>query len=212
MFSTRGYNIESLNVAPTDDPAVFTGHAGGNTPIQQISLQLLKLVDVVDVEDVTRGALRAEPLVKIKGKATRWRSPRRSANGVCSGMRRTASIELTSSEVTSTASWQRGVQLWRLLEVVQRRARDLAREVLESYLHSYRRPATVTGPSLRHRGCTNSSTGIRPAPHAGFSKNRTGASPRSGPGQGFPESRDVIRRRIAPLLPTHSSAACGGCA
>ena len=57
LFSTRGYNIESLSVAPTDDPAVSRltlVTTGNDAVIQQISNQLLKLVDVVDVEDVTR--------------------------------------------------------------------------------------------------------------------------------------------------------------
>jgi acetolactate synthase-1/3 small subunit len=57
LFSTRGYNIESLNVAATDDPTVSRltlVTTGNDAVIQQISNQLLKLVDVVDVEDVTR--------------------------------------------------------------------------------------------------------------------------------------------------------------
>ena len=57
LFSTRGYNIESLSVAPTDDPAVSrltVVTTGNDAVILQISNQLLKLVDVVDVEDVTR--------------------------------------------------------------------------------------------------------------------------------------------------------------
>ena len=52
LFSTRGYNIESLSVAPTDDPAVSrltVVTTGNDAVILQISNQLLKLVDVVDV-------------------------------------------------------------------------------------------------------------------------------------------------------------------
>ena len=56
MFSTRGYNIESLSVAPTDDPAVsrLTLVTTGDEPvIQQITNQLLKLVDALeDLDDV----------------------------------------------------------------------------------------------------------------------------------------------------------------
>lgn len=56
LFSTRGYNIESLNVAPTDDEAVsrltlVTG--GSDEVITQISKQLGKLVDVVRIVDMT---------------------------------------------------------------------------------------------------------------------------------------------------------------
>ncbi len=56
LFSTRGYNIESLNVAPTDNPIVsrltlVTG--GSDGVIDQISRQLEKLVDVVNIVDMT---------------------------------------------------------------------------------------------------------------------------------------------------------------
>jgi acetolactate synthase I/III small subunit len=58
MFSSRGFNIESLSVAPTDDPGVSRltlVTTGADTVIQQIVNQLNKLVDVVDVEDMTTG-------------------------------------------------------------------------------------------------------------------------------------------------------------
>ncbi len=80
MFSTRGYNIESLNVAPTDDPAVSRltlVTTGSKAVIQQISHQLLKLVDVVDVEDVTSEAHfeRELLLIKVRGEAHAGRRP-----------------------------------------------------------------------------------------------------------------------------------------
>jgi len=56
LFSTRGYNIESLNVAPTDNPAVSRltlVTAGSDEVIHQISQQLGKLIDVVDIVDMT---------------------------------------------------------------------------------------------------------------------------------------------------------------
>src|SRR5437588_8727060 len=58
LFSTRGYNIESLSVAPTDDPTVSRltlGTTGSDQVIQQIASQRNKLVDVVNVLDMTRG-------------------------------------------------------------------------------------------------------------------------------------------------------------
>ena len=75
LFSTRGYNIESLNVAPTDDPTVSRltlVTTGNDAVIHQITQQSLKLVDVVDVEDVTREEHfeRELLLIKIKAKAT----------------------------------------------------------------------------------------------------------------------------------------------
>jgi acetolactate synthase I/III small subunit len=58
LFSTRGYNIESLSVAPTDDPSVSRltlVTTGNDAVIQQIVSQVQKLVDVVLVDDMTRG-------------------------------------------------------------------------------------------------------------------------------------------------------------
>ena len=56
MFSTRGYNIESLSVAPTQDPMVSRltlVTEGEDVVIEQIAKQLFKLIDVVDVLDIT---------------------------------------------------------------------------------------------------------------------------------------------------------------
>src|SRR5467141_3795987 len=69
LFSTRGYNIESLSVAPTDDPTVSRltlVTTGSDQVIQQIANQLNKLVDVVNVEDMTLGEHLERELVLLK--------------------------------------------------------------------------------------------------------------------------------------------------
>ena len=56
LFSSRGYNIESLNVAPTADATVSRltlVTSGSDSVIDQISKQLAKLVDVVEIADMT---------------------------------------------------------------------------------------------------------------------------------------------------------------
>jgi len=56
LFSSRGYNIESLSVAPTNDVTVSRltlVTAGSDEVIEQINKQVLKLVDVVDTADMT---------------------------------------------------------------------------------------------------------------------------------------------------------------
>jgi acetolactate synthase-1/3 small subunit len=56
LFSSRGYNIESLSVAPTEDMEVSRltlVTRGSDEIIEQINNQLLKLVDVVNTADVT---------------------------------------------------------------------------------------------------------------------------------------------------------------
>lgn len=72
MFSSRGYNIESLSVAPTDDPTVSRltlVTRGSDLVIQQIVNQLNKLVDVVRVEDMTQGEHIEHELLLVKLRA-----------------------------------------------------------------------------------------------------------------------------------------------
>ena len=71
LFSSRGYNIESLNVAPTDDPAVSRVTlviSGSDSAIAQLNTQLAKLVDVVNIHDMTLGDHfeRELAIVKLK--------------------------------------------------------------------------------------------------------------------------------------------------
>ncbi|TFG83968.1 MAG: acetolactate synthase small subunit [Chromatiales bacterium] len=69
MFATRGYNIESLSVAPTDDPQVSRltlVTIGSDHVIGQINKQLLKLVDVVQTRDMTLGDHTERELLLLK--------------------------------------------------------------------------------------------------------------------------------------------------
>lgn len=71
MFSTRGYNIESLNVAPTNDSTVSRVTmvvSGSDAAIAQLNTQLAKLVDVVNIHDMTLGEHfeRELAIVKLK--------------------------------------------------------------------------------------------------------------------------------------------------
>lgn len=69
LFSTRGYNIESLSVATTDDPTVSRitlVTKGSDAVIHQIANQLLKLIDVVSVEDLTDGEHIERELAMMK--------------------------------------------------------------------------------------------------------------------------------------------------
>ena len=69
MFSTRGYNIDSLNVAPTDDPTVSRVTivmSGSDWAISQLNAQLAKLVDVVNIHDMTLGDHFERELAIIK--------------------------------------------------------------------------------------------------------------------------------------------------
>src|SRR5579862_5474034 len=69
VLASRGFNIESLSVAPTNDPTVSRltlVTSGSEQVIAQINAQLLKLVDVVAVEDMTSGDHLARELMLIK--------------------------------------------------------------------------------------------------------------------------------------------------
>ena len=71
LFSTRGYNIDSLNVAPTDDPIVSRVTlvvSGSDWAISQLNAQLAKLVDVVNIHDMTLGEHFERELVIVKVK------------------------------------------------------------------------------------------------------------------------------------------------
>ena len=71
LFSQRGYNIESLNVAPTDDHSLSrltVTTTGDDLKIEQITKHLNKLIDVVKLVDLTEGnhIERELMLVKVK--------------------------------------------------------------------------------------------------------------------------------------------------
>jgi acetolactate synthase-1/3 small subunit len=69
LFSGRGFNIESLNVAATSDPEVSNMTLvtiGDDKKIDQISKQLNKLVDVIKVIDLTEENFLDRELVLIK--------------------------------------------------------------------------------------------------------------------------------------------------
>ena len=59
LFSARGYNIESLTVAPTEDPSLSRmtiQTTGSDDVIEQITKHLNRLIEVVKVVDLTEGA------------------------------------------------------------------------------------------------------------------------------------------------------------
>ena len=72
MFSGRGFNIDSLNVAPTHDPAlsrITTIVKGDDETLDQITKQLRKLINVVEVTDFSAGQAVERELILVKVKA-----------------------------------------------------------------------------------------------------------------------------------------------
>jgi acetolactate synthase-1/3 small subunit len=108
LISSRGYNIESLSVAPTNDPTVSRVTlvtSGSDHVIAQINAQLQKLVDVVTVEDMTSGDHLARELLLIKLQLSAAHVEavegllRRVGGKVLSANPSSYIVELTSTEV-----------------------------------------------------------------------------------------------------------------
>ncbi|MBL8503741.1 MAG: acetolactate synthase small subunit [Rhodocyclaceae bacterium] len=73
LFSARAYNIESLTVAPTEDPSMSRMtivSVGSDDIIEQITKQLNKLIEVVKVVDISEAAHIERELMLVKVRAT----------------------------------------------------------------------------------------------------------------------------------------------
>ena len=73
LFSQRGYNIETLTVAPTEDDTLSRltmTITGDDKKIEQITKQLNKLIEVVKLVDLTEGAHIEREIMLMKVKAT----------------------------------------------------------------------------------------------------------------------------------------------
>lgn len=69
LFSGRGFNIDTLNVAPTQDPTTSRMTIvvkGDDTVLEQVTKQLNKLVDIIKVQDFHEGEYVDRELVLLK--------------------------------------------------------------------------------------------------------------------------------------------------
>jgi len=142
MFSSRGYNIESLSVSATDDPAVSRitlVTKGSDAVVQQIVKQLHKLIDVVAVDDMTTDDHLERELALFK---IRTRPAQRAAvqellatagGRVLSEERDCLIVELTSSESAITELAASFATKAELLEIVRSGALAMLRQ--ERILH-----------------------------------------------------------------------------
>jgi len=72
MFSGRRFNIDSLNVAPANDPSTSRMTIvvrGDDTVLEQVTRQLSKLVDVIEIQDFRDGQFVDRELVMLRVKA-----------------------------------------------------------------------------------------------------------------------------------------------
>jgi acetolactate synthase-1/3 small subunit len=100
LFSQRGYNIDTLTVAPTDDQTLsrltLTTH-GNDQVIEQITKHLHTLIDVVKVVDLTEGPHIERELMLLKVKAS---GPQRAEIKRCVDIFRGQIIDVSANAYT----------------------------------------------------------------------------------------------------------------
>lgn len=72
LFAARGYNIETLNVAPTEDPTLSRMTivtTGSEEIIEQITKHLNRLIEIVKIVDLTDGSYVEREMMLIKVRA-----------------------------------------------------------------------------------------------------------------------------------------------
>ena len=142
MFSSRGYNIESLSVSATDDPAVSRitlVTQGSDAVVQQIVNQLHKLIDIVAVDDMTTDDHLERELALIKIRARSAQRPaiqhllEQAGGRVLSEERDCLILEITSSEAAISELARNLSGQAELLEIVRSGALAMLRQ--ERVLH-----------------------------------------------------------------------------
>ena len=134
LFSARGYNIESLTVAPTDDPTLsrLTLVTCGNKQIiEQIVKQLNKLIDVVRLIDLSETDAIERELMLVKTKASgELRAEMKRLADIFGGHVLDVTDATYTIELTGTGSkldnFLRAVEKDAILEVVRSGATGIA--------------------------------------------------------------------------------------
>jgi acetolactate synthase-1/3 small subunit len=108
LFSARGYNIESLTVAPTEDDTLSRMTivtSGSEEIIEQIIKQLNKLIDVVKVLDLNDGRHIERELMLVKVKANhQFRDEMKRLSDIFRGRIIDVSDDTFTIEITGSSS------------------------------------------------------------------------------------------------------------
>jgi len=109
LFTARGYNIECLTVAPTDDPTLSRMTLvtfGDDRIIEQIIKQLNKLLDVVKVMDITEATHieREMMLVKVQASSSEAREEFKRLTDIFRGRVLDVTDKTYTLELTGTSS------------------------------------------------------------------------------------------------------------
>ncbi len=154
LFSSRGYNIESLSVSATQDTTVSRVTLvtkGSEAVIQQIVAQLNKLIDVVSVDDMTTDDHLERELVLIKIRLPKGQQPALAKRVTAAGGRilhdeaEHSIVELTANEAQITRFVEELSHLGEMLEVVRSGALAIARRAADLQLNAPVANETLTG-------------------------------------------------------------------
>ena len=134
LFSARGYNIESLAVAPTEDPTLSRMTivtSGSDAVIEQINKQLNKLIDVAAVMDLSEGEHLERELmlvkVRVEGNADELKNVTATFQGrIIDASDRTCTIELTDT-CARLDSFLKALDRGQILETVRTGASGIGR-------------------------------------------------------------------------------------
>ena len=135
LFSARGYNIESLSVAPTEDATLSRMTivtSGSDDVIEQIIKQLNKLIEVVAVMDLSEGEHIERELMLVKVRAVgEMREEMARMTGIFHGRiidvsDKTYTIELTDT-VSGLDSFLQAIDRSLILETVRTGASGIGR-------------------------------------------------------------------------------------
>ena len=142
LFSSRGYNIESLSVSATNDPAlsrITLVTKGSETVVAQIANQLNKLIDVIAVDDMTgEDHLERElGIIKLRVRPAQREAIRalveKAGGRLLAEERDCQVVELTASEAEVTDLALKLSAQAELLEIVRSGALAMSRQ--EHTLH-----------------------------------------------------------------------------
>ena len=135
LFSARGYNIESLTVAPTEDATLSRMTIvtrGSDEVVEQITKQLNKLVDIVKVQDLTDGSHIERELMLVKVRASgEYREEMKRLADIFRGRiidvtEKSYTIELTGDQTKNEAFLQ-AIDRTAILETVRTGASGIGR-------------------------------------------------------------------------------------
>src|SRR5213075_1675133 len=121
LFARRGFNITTLAVGPTDDPTmsrITLTVDGAAHPIDQVTKQLHKLVNVLKIRDLEPEEMVARELALFKLSADADTRPQIFRGNVVDVDKRSVTVEITGAD-DKIEAFERMVRPFGLIEMVR---------------------------------------------------------------------------------------------